>query len=362
MHKVLIVSVGKLSGGVEKYTLMLKRYLRNEHYELHFAVRENTWLSDNLQSNHILKVRMGKSVILSMLAIKKYVELNDIDIIHCNSNNALFVSLLVNESATRKKIAVIHGDVLIDQENKGKLIQFMYEKLENWLLKNKSSKCVAVSKSLKNILVNRGIPEKKIVVIYNATEPVEYESKPDYYEKQIRICTVGYLLPQKNQMLLLEALDYLKYNEPNIRFSCDIYGEGPERFKLEKYIKDNDLHEVRLMGFDSEVRSKLNQYSLYVQPSKYESFGIAVVEAMNAGCYVIANDVGGMKEIVNKSVGSIIPMTDKKKLANVIKELYFDRILIEHKADAGKRHVDNLFSVKKMVFHYHRLYDKVLGE
>lgn len=362
MHKVLVISVGKLSGGVERYTLMLKKYLQDGQYELHFAVRENSWLAKNLKSNHMLEVGMGKKIVLGMRAIKKYVERNNIHIIHCNSNNALFVSLLIRESAKRKKIGVIHGDVVVDKKSKGKLTLFIYEKLENWLLKNTCSKCVVVSKSLKNILTKRGIPEEKIEIIYNAAEEARYESKPDYYQKQMKICTMGYLMSQKNQMLLLEALNYLKIYEPNIQFICDIYGEGTEKTRLEKYIKDNNLREVRLMGFDSEARNKLNQYMLYIQPSVYESFGIAVVEAMYGGCYVLVNDVGGMREIVNERIGSIISMTSGERLANTIKELYFNRSLVERKAIAGQKYVTEIFSIERMIFSYYDIYKRVIGE
>lgn len=53
-----------------------------------------------------------------------------------------------------------------------------------------------------------------------------------------------------------------------------------------------------LKGYDKDVRSTLNRYSLYIHPSKYESFGISILEAMNAGCCVLANSVGGIKKLL----------------------------------------------------------------
>lgn len=341
---------------------MLEKYLPGEKYEVHFVIRKNSWLLEKLSSKHILEVNMGKKIFSSMVEIKKYVEINNINIIHCNSNNALFLSLLIRESANRKKIAVMHGDVLVDQGSKGAIIRHLYKKLENWLLKKGCCKCVAVSKSLKDILLNRGISEEKIEVIHNATEKIMYSSGPDYYENPIKICSIGYLLPPKNQILLLEALNYLKKSNCGVRFTCDIFGEGSERHSLEKYIKDNNLQEVRLMGFDPEVRSKLSQYALYVQPSKYESFGIAVIEAMYAGCYVIVNDIGGMREIVNEHIGSILQMTCCEKLADTIKELYYNRALIERKAQTGQQYASATFSTEKMMSGYRSLYQSVLGE
>lgn len=46
---------------------------------------------------------MGRHLILDMMTLKQYVEENNIPIIHCNSNNSLFVSLLIQEDNDHKK-------------------------------------------------------------------------------------------------------------------------------------------------------------------------------------------------------------------------------------------------------------------
>lgn len=55
---------------------------------------------------------------------------------------------------------------------------------------------------------------------------------PDYYSDTLKICSIGYLRPVKNHMKLLEALNILKQEHPEVKVHCDIYGEGPEREKL----------------------------------------------------------------------------------------------------------------------------------
>ena len=297
MKKILIVSVGKIFGGVEKYTLDIIQHLSALEYEIHIAIRKDGALANQIFCDRKILIDMSKFRLLSsMKQIRNYVQKNKIDLIHCNSNNALFLCSLIKNNRI-KKIGVIHGDVLIDQLNKGTLKANLYRALETWLI-NRCDGCIAVSHSLKNILISRGVNEDKLAVIYHGIEVMEYSALPEYSVTPIKICCVGNLMVSKNQIVLLKALNYLQTLHSNFDYECDLFGEGETRVELQKYINDHKLTKIRLKGFCDNIRSQLNKYTIYVQPSRYESFGIAVLEAMNAGCCVLASDVGGLREIV----------------------------------------------------------------
>lgn len=349
MLKVLIVSVGKLSGGVEKYTLILGKMLKKKGVEVHYAIRRNAWLDSQLINERKVTIEMGKNSFSDMLKLKKYVKENGINIIHCNSNNGLFVCQLIRENCYCKKIGVIHGDVLIDQNHKGCFISKLYERMETWLIKRRCSKCIAVSNSIRNILVERGIPREKIDVVYTGIESIEYKTTPDYNAEVLNICTVGNLLPVKNQILLLSSLSLLNKKYPQVNYSCDVYGEGPERENLERCIETNNLNKVSLKGFDKNVRAKLNNYQIYIHTSKYESFGISIVEAMNAGCCVLANAVGGVNEIINNECGYILENETPDEIVDVLFYCYKNREELKRVAVNGKRRSQNMFSSLSMV-------------
>lgn len=362
MLKILIVSVGKLCGGIESYTVTLGKLLEDKGFEVHYALRNGSWLNKYITTHRKVVVQFGKHIFSDMKVLKNYVEQNNINIIHCNSNNGLFISQLIKEHDNCRKIGVIHGDTIVDQSHKGALISFIYSKLEIWLVKKKCSHCIAVSKSVKNILINRGIKADKIDIIYTGIEPMFYDCLPNYFEKQLNICTVGNLLPVKNQIKLLEALDIVKKKYPEIEFHCDIYGEGRDRGFLETYIAAHDLSNVTLKGYDNKVRNKLNQYSLYIHPSQYESFGIAILEAMNAGCCVIANAVGGMLEIIKMNTGYLVDCNNAKKLADQIYNCYKKRDEMKAVATAGKKLCENKFYTDCMANEVVNLYIKIIGE
>ena len=359
--KVLLVSIGKMAGGIENYTITLGKLLVQNGIEVHYALRTESWLNENIQTDKKIMVSLGKKTFIDMKRINRYVKDENIDIVHCNSNNGLFVSLLVKENSSCKKIGVIHGDVMVDQAYKGKIVSWCYAKLETWLLNYTCCRCVAVSESMKEIIVNRGVSEKKVELVYNGIETYKYENFPDYFFNTLWICSVGNLLPSKNHIKLLEAMKKIKERCPEVKLKCDIYGEGIERKNLEQYIELNKLNNVALKGYDIHVREKLAGYPLYVHPSRYESFGISVLEAMDAGCCVIGNQVGGLKEILTDEVGYLIDCNDTDKLAETILMVYMNRKELAKKGKAGKEMCKNKFSTWNMTMKMMNLYNRIWG-
>ena len=354
MLKVLIVSVGKLSGGVESYTLILGRMLAENGVEVHYAVRRDAWLDQQLIDARKVVVDLGKNLFADMRHLKAYVEQQGINIVHCNSNNGLFVSQLIKENASCRKIGVIHGDVKIDQAHKGVLMAGLYEKLETWLVKNTCTRCIAVSESIKKILIDRGVPENILSVVYTGIVPKAYIQMPDYFAEELKIVTVGNLLPVKNQIALLKALAVAKQKYSGMVLTCDIYGEGTERSSLEKYIAENKLDQVTLKGFDKDVRNKLNEYQLYVHTSRYESFGISIVEALDAGCCVLTSDAGGVREIIDLDCGIIIDPDNAEEFAEVLYRCNQNRDMLKQYAEKGRERCQNEFYCTTML-------EKILG-
>lgn len=359
MKSILIISLGKKYGGAEKYTCDLSSGLAQRGYEVHLAVRKDGGLISKLNNTHMCVLDMTKKrLVIAVWELQKYINCHHIEIIHCNGINAMFLALFVH--GTKSKIAVIHGDTEIDHENLGKLKKKLYAKLETLLLKYYKN-CVTVSKSLKTVLSKRGVKKENITVIYNGIYPYDYKTFADSKEEILRICNVGNLLKVKGQIVLLQALNYVTEMYPNIKVKCDIYGIGECESELKQYIKEYNLENVRLCGFDDNVRDKLNMYHLYIQPSYYESFCLSAAEAVNAGCFVLASDTGGLHELI-KTVknGFLFPAGDYKKLADLIKICFEDREMICRHRFLAMQILNQKFSLEHMI-HQLDLYYKRIG-
>lgn len=208
--------------------------------------------------------------------------------------------------------------------------------------------------------MSRGVNEQKLNVIYNGIDFMEYSALPEYFSIPLKICCVGNLLISKNQIVLLKALNHLQRVHPDFDYECDLFGEGETHSKLQEYINKHQLDKVQLKGFCDNVRSRLNKYAVYVQPSRYESFGIAVLEAMNAGCCVLASNVGGLKEIVTDSCGYLFTLDDYQVLAELLYQCFQNRYAIQQKGMKSILCVKRLFNVKFMSKEIQKYYQTVL--
>lgn len=157
---------------------------------------------------------------------------------------------------------------------------------------------VLVSNSLRAFYEKELIRSKcQVVYIPNVIEGIPEKIAP-LDEK--RLVSVGRLSPEKGFIDLLKMFNILHKDYPDWRL--DIIGDGVEKDKLEKYIKDHDLEKVVLLhGFrDKEYIDEILQKSaIYLLTSYTESFGIVLIEAMSHGVPCIAFDSAeGARELI----------------------------------------------------------------
>ena len=109
---------------------------------------------------------------------------------------------------------------------------------------------------------------------------------------------------------------------PDIRLKVKIIGEGPDKEALEKLISRHSLKStVELAGYKSreEIRDIFARSDIYVCASKWESFGIAALEARCAGLPVVALESGGVKEIVEHGREGLIGKTDDEMVDHLVR-------------------------------------------
>lgn len=162
-------------------------------------------------------------------------------------------------------------------------------------------------------------------------------------------------LIRKGVPCLLEAIALLKKDGKS--FKLNLAGKKGDGYNyLEDRIKElNLINEVILLGEISKEEKLLylNQCDLYVQPSNFEGFGLAIAEAMASGACVITCNVGAVGAVVGDS-GIFVTPNDPKQLADKILELYYNRgKIVEYQKKALDR-AQNKFSfdskVKSLTF------------
>jgi glycosyltransferase involved in cell wall biosynthesis len=119
---------------------------------------------------------------------------------------------------------------------------------------------------------------------------------------------------------------------------------------------------VMWLGERNDVEDLLAASDIFVLPSHQEGFSNALLEAMAAGLAVIATSVGGNCDaVVENETGVLVPARDPDALGAAISSLAVDPDLRRRFGEAGRRRVEQLFSLQACVDRYERLY-RALGE
>jgi len=192
-----------------------------------------------------------------------------------------------------------------------------------------SHKIVAVSERVKKMNCSfYNIDPEKVTVIHNGIDfsQKKADSKPDLMnahekDKPFTIGTVGSLIPQKGHRYLIEAIEVVQPEIPNL--SVLIVGDGPLKDDLINETEKRCLQDaIKFLGWRNDVPELLRGLDLWVMPSLHEGFSIALLEAMAAKRPIIATDAGGNAEAIqNKENGLLIQSQSVKELADAI--LYF---------------------------------------
>lgn len=157
----------------------------------------------------------------------------------------------------------------------------------------------------------RSLSSRHIHIIANGIDLTKYTKSDDSTPKSKTIFYVGRLEKRKGLKYLLEAFALLKKVHPE--FNLIIAGNGPDKEKLESFVKDNKIENVEFLGYITEdtKRRLLRESAIFCSPSLYgESFGIVLLEAMASGCVVVAGNNSGYEGVM-RGTGQISLINSK---------------------------------------------------
>lgn len=141
------------------------------------------------------------------------------------------------------------------------------------------------------------------------------------------IVSVGRLDKQKNQKMLIDA--FHKIAEVFPEYTVTIWGEGPERRQLEKYISELGMDtKIFLPGMSDDLFNEIADASLFVLTSDFEGMPNALLEAMALGLPCISTDCpcGGPRELIDDGInGYLIPVNDSMALSEKMNLILTDK-------------------------------------
>jgi len=138
-------------------------------------------------------------------------------------------------------------------------------------------------------------------------------------------------------------------------------GEGPERIKVQRYVKKNNLSDkVLFLGKSNEINELLCYSDIFLLPSEKESFGLVALEAMIHKVPVISSNTGGLSEVnIDGVSGYLSAIGNVKEMArNTIKALSDEK---EHnRLQEGAFNQAKKFDISNIIPKYEAIYLKAL--
>ncbi len=251
----------------------------------------NDW-PPQVKGVHCLGMKRKGHFFRAVRRLKRIIQAEKVAIVHSH----LYWATMVARQAcpSHVKLVTTYHSLLYDPQNTAQYRNWM-----RWLDRltyRDRMHTIYVSKAVKACVGPQvGISHRETVLhnfvhIPTKIRPLQPPNGP------VKIVSVGNLRPEKQQMLLVEAMLEL----PPSMASLDIFGEGPLREELALMITEKKLSHVRLMGHDKEVLNQLPTYDLLVSASRFEGFGLAVAEAMAAGLPCLLSDIPAHREVAGE--------------------------------------------------------------
>jgi len=193
-----------------------------------------------------------------------------------------------------------------------------------------SGRTVAVSLPLARRLArDLWIPRSRVAMIPNGVPRVPPGRTTLREELGLRpddrlLVSVGNLYPVKGQRHLVDALAALARLHPTVHVA--IAGRGDLESALSAQARDHGVGErLHLLGLRSDIAAILAAADVFVLPSLSEGLPLALLEAMFAGCPIVASDVGEVGAVLaGGEAGVLVPPGDPTALAAAIGGLLSD--------------------------------------
>jgi glycosyltransferase involved in cell wall biosynthesis len=361
--RILQVCSAEIVGGGERHVIDLTRAMIERGHRLHLAVRPNSSLRDALNDApvewHELGLRNALDVI-SAQQLASIIRREGIDILHAHlARDYTFCGIAARMARPVKFFLTRHHFNPIRSNP-----------LYAWTLAEAQA-LIAVSGSVREQLVT-AFPTlvDRIIVIPNwiGARGDERLSREEAKAKlgvtrRLAVSVIGQLSPLKRQDLFVRAAAHLIKDRYWTDADFLIIGEpGPndEEYanQLRAMVKEAGIeNQVRFTGFLEDLPSYLAAFDIVTAPSENEAFSLALVEAMAAGCAVIASRVGGMAEIVEHEVtGIFIERDDLWSLVAGLSKLLTDKSLREKLGAAARASVIQRFDRENVIDRIERLY------
>ncbi len=340
-------------GGISSYTYLLSKELVNRGDEVYVLTypHENIRNIENIPvfTAPTLNIKGIRGFLFSISATFKLLRMvrkYKIDLIHAHYVMPPgLIAVICSIFSGTKTAITIHGSDIFVLARKPIL-----KSVIRFILK-RSDYVFVVSDSLKENVLKLGIEglEEKLSVTYNSVDMERF--RPDQastFKEEVNInpqkpvvLFVGNLVWQKGVEYLIRAKEFM-----NTDAEIVIVGGGPLLEEFKGIVEFEKMEGITFTGSRNDIENIMPAADVVVVPSVSESFGIVILEAMASGKPVVATNVGGIPEVVNKETGILVNPEDPVGLAEAVDKILQDNEIKEKMGKNAREQVMKYSSIE----------------
>lgn len=227
---------------------------------------------------------------------------------------------------------------------------------------------ICISEGIRQVLLQEGVSADKVVTVRSAIDVNAWQDNCDRERFNLEFHTqpqhlllgmVAQLIPRKGHSLVLQAMEQLGSDYPQLQLIC--FGQGPLLDSLQQEVHDRGLqNRVQFAGFRDDLQNWLGCIDVLVHPALMEGLGISLIQAAACGVALIASRAGGMPEIVHdQENGLLITPGDLQGLKQAMQRLIDEPDTRQQFGMAGRQLVEREFSIEGMVEGNLRVYQEL---
>lgn len=337
-------------GGGEKWVITMATELQAKGYKSTLICRPGSILEQNAKNANLSTFRAHFRNSLDFITVNKILKIiqrQKIDLIICSTNLDIKLAGMAGKIA---HIPVIsrQGLALIPNNLKYR-----------FLIHNFTSSVITNTQTIKKQYESYGwFPSNFIKVIYNGIKCIGSDILPQRQDNELSnnpesklILSAGRLNPQKGFSYLIEAARIAQ--ETNKPWQFVILGDGEGKQQLTRLIAKYQLNNIQLKGFHKNIQDYYACADLFVLSSLAEGTPNVVLEAMAAGCPVIATDVNGVREVIEDQVnGWIIPSKDGHAIFQAIQNCIDQPELLKNITTRAYQTIQCKFTIEESVHQF----------
>jgi glycosyltransferase involved in cell wall biosynthesis len=327
-------------GGAERVMVDQINSLDKDYFDCFFCILNKNIDPDMFRSilipaenKKVIHFGSSRSVV-SWLEFIWWLKKKKFDIVYSHLFFANFVGRIAGKISGVKHVIATEHNVYLKRT--------YLKRLANMILSHLSYKIIAVSKSVKDYLVNlEKINPHKISVVYNGVNLNKYlfslekrnalRNNLGLLENDFVVLSVGQVTLQKNYDLLIDVAYEVNYVlGDKIYFFIAGRDECQLGAKLKEKVSELGLGDrVRFLGLRDDIPGLLSAADVLMMTSGWEGFGLALVEGMANGKPTLVNNISTPKEIVGQDGQYGLVARDQKEFANLLVKLKKDRLFYE---------------------------------